>query len=120
MNHLIVGFLLQVYSPVCSCSRLARSWAPGKDWQAAISAIPVNSQAAHGDCRSVEGVQAGDAPGEIRRGVLQGQQSARTLPPATVYVPGVYVPAEASPRPRREVLDELPACGECSGDEADV
>lgn len=44
----------------------------------------------------------------------------RALPPDTVYVPGVHVPAETRPRPRREVLDELPACGECSGDEADV
>jgi retron-type reverse transcriptase len=26
----------------------------------------------------------------------------------------------ACQRPRREVLDELPACGECSGDETDV
>jgi hypothetical protein len=31
--------------------------------------------------------RAGNAPREIRRGVLQRQQSARELPPDTVYVP---------------------------------
>jgi RNA-directed DNA polymerase len=57
-----------------------------------------------------------------KSGVVYCKDSNRRgkLPSDTVYVPGVHVPAETRPRPRREVLDELPACGECSGDAADV
>ncbi|MHB1541802.1 MAG: group II intron maturase-specific domain-containing protein [Steroidobacteraceae bacterium] len=60
-------------------------------------------------------MQAGDAPGEIRGGVLLGRESSRTVSPATVHVPGLYVPPATSQDPQWGSLDELPACAECSG-----
>src|SRR5260370_32484760 len=64
-------------------------------------------------------MQTGNASGEIRHRVLQGQQSPEGLSQDKLYVPRVRISTQKRQETRREDMDELPACDQCIGNEAD-
>jgi hypothetical protein len=64
-------------------------------------------------------MQTGDASGEIRHRVLQGQPPPEGLSQNQLYLSGVRVSAKKRQETRREDMDELPACNQCVGNEAD-
>src|ERR1017187_9890720 len=64
-------------------------------------------------------MQTGNASGEIRHRVLQGQRTPEGLSQGELYFPGVRVSAKKRQEPRRENMDGLPAGYQCIGKEAD-
>src|ERR1700722_537307 len=64
-------------------------------------------------------MQTGNASGEIRHRVLQGQLTPEGLPQGELYLPWVRVSATKLQGTRREDQDEFPARDQCIGNEAD-
>src|SRR5260370_37892952 len=69
--------------------------------------------------RTAEGMQVGNASGEIRHRVLQGQRTPEGVSPDKFYVPGIRVSAKKKYAAIRADMDPLSTRHQCIGLEAD-